>query len=67
MEEELDIEEIRLKSPEELSNVLVSLRKELVDMVFQRKLSQFNNVARFKLVKKIIARVLTILNEKRGN
>lgn len=65
MEDELEVKEIRLKSSQELYNTLVNLRKEFVNMVFQKKLGQFNNTVRFGLVRKSIARILTVLNERR--
>ncbi|WP_339045586.1 50S ribosomal protein L29 [Candidatus Mesenet endosymbiont of Agriotes lineatus] len=61
----MEIKEIRLKSSQELCNILANLRKEFVSMVFQKKLGQFSNTVRFSLIKKSIARVLTVLSEKR--
>ncbi len=65
MENELEIKEIRLKSSQELYNILATLRKEFVNIIFQKKMDQFSNTMRFSLIKKSIARILTVLNEKR--
>ncbi|WFW29540.1 MAG: 50S ribosomal protein L29 [Wolbachia endosymbiont of Menacanthus eurysternus] len=61
----MDINDIRLKSSQELYEILINLRKEFVNLVFQKKIGQCNNILRFILIKKSIARVLTILNERR--
>lgn len=65
MEDELEVKEIRLKSSQELCNTLMNLRKEFIGMVFQKKIGQFGNTMRFGLIKKSIARILTVLNERR--
>lgn len=61
----MDIAGIRSKSSQELHEILINFRKEFVDLVFQKKLGQCNNISRFGLIRKSIARILTILNERR--
>ncbi|MCA4773797.1 50S ribosomal protein L29 [Wolbachia endosymbiont of Mansonella perstans] len=61
----MDITDIRSKSSQELHEILVNLRKEFVNLVFQKKLGQCSNISRFGLIRKSIARILTILNERR--
>ncbi|WCR58243.1 50S ribosomal protein L29 [Wolbachia endosymbiont of Ctenocephalides felis wCfeJ] len=61
----MDIADIRSKPSQELYEILVNLRKEFVNLVFQKKLGQCNNIARFSLIKRSIARILTVLNERR--
>ncbi|MFP3036270.1 MAG: 50S ribosomal protein L29 [Wolbachia sp.] len=61
----MDIADIRSKSSQELHEILVNLRKEFVNLVFQKKLGQCSNISRFSLIRKSIARVLTILKERR--
>lgn len=61
----MDITDIRSRSSQELHEILVNLRKEFVNLVFQKKLGQSNNISRFGLIKKSIARILTALNERR--
>ncbi len=60
----MGIIEIRSKSSQELYEVLINLRKEFVNLVFQKKLGQCSNVTRFTLIRKNIARILTVLNER---
>ncbi|MDF0607718.1 50S ribosomal protein L29 [Wolbachia endosymbiont of Onchocerca gibsoni] len=60
----MGIIEIRSKSSQELYEVLINLRKEFVNLVFQKKLGQCSNVTRFSLIRKNIARILTVLNER---
>ncbi|MDD9331749.1 MAG: 50S ribosomal protein L29 [Wolbachia sp.] len=61
----MDITEIRSKSLQELYGIIVNLRKEFVNLVFQKKIGQFGNTSRFSLIRKNIARVLTVLNERK--
>ncbi|QIT35713.1 50S ribosomal protein L29 [Wolbachia endosymbiont of Brugia pahangi] len=61
----MDIADIRSKSSQELHEILVNLRKEFVNLIFQKKLGQCNNISRFSLIRKSIARILTVLNERR--
>ncbi|MDG7052692.1 MAG: 50S ribosomal protein L29 [Wolbachia endosymbiont of Alcedoecus sp.] len=61
----MDIADIRSKSSQELHEILVNLRKEFVNLLFQKKLGQCSNISRFGLIRKSIARVFTILNERR--
>lgn len=57
-------EELRNFSDEELMEKLKELRRELFNLRFQLATGQLKNVKRVKLVKKDIARILTILTEK---
>ncbi|QOD38007.1 50S ribosomal protein L29 [Candidatus Wolbachia massiliensis] len=61
----MGIVDIRSKSSQELHEILVNLRKEFVNLVFQKKLGQLSNISRFNLIRKSIARILTVLNERR--
>jgi large subunit ribosomal protein L29 len=61
----MEIAEVRSKSLQELYEVLVKLRKEFVNLSFQKKLGQFNNASRFSMIRKSIARILTVLNERK--
>ncbi len=56
--------EVRDMTVLELENKLVDLKKELFALRFQHAVNQLDNPARLKAVKKDIARVKTILNEK---
>ncbi|KJV65464.1 MULTISPECIES: 50S ribosomal protein L29 [Ehrlichia] len=61
----MDIVDIRSKTNSELCELLVSLRKELVNAVLNKKIDKSSNHFYCANIKKDIARVLTILNEKK--
>jgi len=56
--------DIRTKTPDELSAMLLDLRKEQFNLRFQRATGQQENTARVKVVRRDIARVKTILAER---
>jgi large subunit ribosomal protein L29 len=56
--------DIRTKTPDELSAMLIDLRKEQFNLRFQRATGQQENTSRMKLVRRDIARVKTILAER---
>jgi len=58
------IVDVRAKSPDELSAMLLDLRKEQFNLRFQRATGQLEAVSRVKLVRRDIARVKTILAER---
>jgi len=56
--------ELRDKTPDQLRDDLVNLKKEQFNLRFQAATSQLENPARMKTVRRDVARVLTVLNEK---
>jgi len=56
--------ELRDKTPDQLRDRLVELRKEAFNLRFQKASGQLENSARMRVVRRDAARVLTILNEK---
>ena len=56
--------DIRAKTPDELSEMLLHLRKEQFTLRFQRATGQQENTSRVKVVRRDIARVKTILAER---
>ncbi len=56
--------DIRTKTPDELSTLLLDLRKEQFNLRFQRATGQQENTSRVKKVRRDIARVKTILAER---
>ena len=56
--------EIRKMSSEELEKKLKELKSELFNLRFQNAINQLDNPHRIGEVKKDIARVMTVLNEK---
>lgn len=57
--------ELRGKSAEELGTELIGLRREQFNLRMQSGSGQLANPMRFSEVRKDIARVKTVLNEKR--
>lgn len=60
----MNAQELRDKTPDQLREELVSLKKESFNLRFQQATGQFENTARMRTVRRDTARVLTILNEK---
>jgi len=58
--------EFRDMSLDQLDDQLVKLKKEQFNLRFQRASGQLENTARFKEIRRDIARVLTIANQKRS-
>jgi len=57
-------EELRNKTPDQLRDELVSLKKEAFNLRFQKATNQLENTARIRKVRRDTARITTILNEK---
>ncbi len=57
-------DELRSKTPDQLRDDLVSLKKEAFNLRFQKATNQLENTARIRQVRRDTARVATILNEK---
>ena len=56
--------DLRNLSVEELLGKQEQLKKELFALNYQRQMGQVENPGRFQLLKRDIARILTIINEK---
>lgn len=56
--------ELREKTPDQLRDQLASLKKEQFNLRFQGATGQLENPARMRSVRRDVARVKTILNEK---
>ena len=57
-------DDLRSKTPDQLRDELVSLKKEAFNLRFQKATNQLENTARIRKVRRDTARVATILNEK---
>ena len=57
------LEELNVKSVEELQGELVSAKKELFNLRFQNATGQLENTGRIKEVRKNIARIQTVITE----
>jgi large subunit ribosomal protein L29 len=58
--------ELRGKSADELKGQLVELKKELFNLRFQKATGELSNTARFRQVRRDVARVKTLLAEKQA-
>ena len=56
--------EIRELSADQISDELIKYKKEQLNLRFQRSSGQLDNTARVKEVRRIIAKLKTIQNEK---
>ncbi|MCC6045316.1 MAG: 50S ribosomal protein L29 [Ignisphaera sp.] len=63
-EKPLSTDEIRAMSSDERAKLLHDLRMELARLRSQARMGILTNVGRIKIVKKNIARVLTVINEE---
>ena len=61
------LEDLRKKTNEELSEELVAAKKELFNLRFQKAKTQLENTGRISVVKKNIARIQTVIVEKKAN
>ena len=60
----MDANELREKTPDQLRDELTNLKKEAFNLRFQQATNQLENTARMRAVRRDVARVKTILNEK---
>ena len=58
--------DLRAKSPEELGTELQALLREQFGLRMQKATQQLTNTAKLKAVRRNIARVRTLLNQKAG-
>jgi large subunit ribosomal protein L29 len=61
----VDAKELRLKTDDELSDQLLGLRKEAFNLRFRAASGQLENTARVREVRRTIARVKTILRQRK--
>ena len=60
----MNANEIREWDTTKINQEIVTLKKELFDLRFQQATGQLENTARIRKVKKAIARMKTVLNER---
>jgi len=59
-------EDIRQKTPDELKDLLVNLSKEAFNLRFQKASGQLENLSREQQVRRDIARIKTVVNQRRN-
>ena len=64
MAKDVKAADVRARTPDQLRQSLLDLRKEQFNLRFQRATGQTEGVARMRTVRREIARVKTILGEK---
>ena len=60
----MNAKELNTKTPAELREQLVALKKEAFNLRFQQATGQLENTARFNAIRKDVARIKTVLNQK---
>ena len=60
----MKIKELRALGIEELQSKEKTLKKELFDLYFQRRMGSVEKPGRFKTLRREIARVMTLLTER---
>ncbi|MEM6759466.1 MAG: 50S ribosomal protein L29 [Pseudomonadota bacterium] len=60
----MNAQELRDKTPDQLRDELANLKKEAFNLRFQAATGALENPARMRQVRRAVARVNTILNEK---
>ncbi len=61
----MDAADLRHKTADELKDALLQLRKEAFNLRFQVASGQLENTARRRQVRRDIARIKTVMNERR--
>ncbi len=56
--------ELHGKTPDQLRDNLVALKKEAFNLRFQAATNQLENTARMRAVRRDVARIKTVLNQK---
>ena len=63
----IDADDVRAQSADELGDGLAKLKKEQFNLRFQRANGQLENTSRIRTVRREIARIRTVLGERRRN
>jgi large subunit ribosomal protein L29 len=60
----MNAQDLRDKTPDQLRDQLTALKKEAFNLRFQQATGQIENTARMRVVRRDVARVQTVLNQK---
>lgn len=58
-------QELKTKTPDQLQEELVNLKKEQFNLRFQAAAGEMANPSRFKQIRRDVARIKTVQNEKK--
>ena len=61
----MKIEDIRAMSPDQMDDAVLNLKKERFNLRFQRATGQLENTSRMREARRDIARIKTVLGERR--
>jgi large subunit ribosomal protein L29 len=61
---DMNAKELGDKTPDQLRDELVTLKKEAFNLLFQQATGQLENTARIRQVRRDVARINTVLNQK---
>ena len=59
--------DLRSQTPDELGDALTKLKKEQFNLRFQRANGQLENTSRVRVLRRQIARIQTVLGERRAS
>ncbi|MFA7434378.1 MAG: 50S ribosomal protein L29 [Gemmobacter sp.] len=59
----MNAQELKTKTPDQLRDQLIALKKEAFNLRFQQATSQLENTSRIRAVRRDVARVKTVLNQ----
>ncbi len=62
----MDAEDVRAKTEDELQDTLLQLKKEQFNLRFQKASGQLENTTRVRQVRRDIARIKTVMTERRS-
>ncbi len=60
----MKVDELKDKTKEQLQSSLTDLKKEAFNLRFQKANGQLENTARVRIVRRSVARVMTLMNQK---
>ncbi|WP_343081932.1 50S ribosomal protein L29 [Ostreiculturibacter nitratireducens] len=60
----MNAKELTTKTPDQLRDELVALKKEAFNLRFQQATGQLENTARMRAVRRDVARIKTVLSQK---
>ena len=60
----MKLEDLKNKSVEELQSSLVEFKKEAFNLRFQKANGQLDNTSRVKIVRRSVARIITLMKQK---
>ena len=63
----MKIDELKNKTIDQLNSILTDLKKEAFNLRFQKANGQLENTSRVKVVKRSVARVITLINNLSKN